>query len=384
LSEGSASFDGTVWTISGTLSSYDATVDTALATATTPATNWVLALTRPPQPEPEVEPAPALPAIAEPAAAPEAEAEPAAIEAAEPEPQPEPELAMVEAIEPEPAVVEPQIKPVTPAVEPVSAAVPVNPDYAFSANRAADASVVLSGQMPSDPAMRYFAAISDGDVAAVTIAEGAPDSFLPSAEAGLRALLDLAEGQLDFAAGAWSLRGTAANEAARDAALASISAAPDAAAWTTQIDLLPPPAEPEPVAAPAQSASPAAVDTTACSAPVSEFSARNSILFQSGAALIAAESEAALDELALDLAACPDAIVHIEGHTDADGDEDLNMALSVARAEAVVNALVSRGVTPARLYAVGYGETAPIADNETAQGKRLNRRIVVIVKPQHY
>jgi outer membrane protein OmpA-like peptidoglycan-associated protein len=127
-----------------------------------------------------------------------------------------------------------------------------------------------------------------------------------------------------------------------------------------------------------------AADISACAAPVAEFSARNSILFQSGAALIAAESDAALDELALDLAACPDAVVHIEGHTDADGDEGLNMALSVARAEAVVNALVSRGVTPARLYAVGYGETAPIADNETAPGKRLNRRIVVTVQPEHF
>ena len=355
LSEGSASFDGTVWTLSGTLSSVDATVDAALATATTPAADWVLALTRPPQPEPPGEPTPILPAI-EPPAQPEATAEPVA--------------------EAEPAIVESPAEPAAPT--------PVNPDYAFSASRAADGPVVLSGQLPSDPAMRYFAAISDGDAAAVTIAEGAPDAFLPSAEAGLRALLNLREGQLDYAAGAWSLRGMAANTAARDAALAAVAGASDAASWSTQIDILPSPPEPEPIASPAERAAPAPVDTSACSAPVSEFSARNSILFQSGAALIAAESEAAIDELALDLAACPDAIVHIEGHTDADGDEALNMALSVARAEAVVNALVSRGVNPARLYAVGYGETAPIGDNETAQGKRLNRRIVVTVMPQHY
>ncbi len=379
LSEGSASFDGTIWTISGTLADANASVDTALASATTPAANWVLALTRPPQPEPVVEPeavaatepvAEPAPAIAEPAATLPAIAEPAAAE-----PEPTPEATAEPAAEAEPAVAEP---------EPEPAPVAVNPDYAFSASRSADASVVISGQMPSDPAMRYFAAISDGDVAAVTIAEGAPESFLPSAEIGLRALLQLTEGQLDFAAGAWSLRGIAPDQTTRDAVLAAISAAPDAATWTSQVDLPPPPSEPEPVAPPAEPAAPAPADTSACAAPVSEFSARNSILFQSGAALIAAESEPALDELALDLAACPDAIVHIEGHTDADGDEGLNMALSVARAEAVVNALVSRGVAPARLYAVGYGETAPIGDNETAQGKRLNRRIVVIVKPQHY
>lgn len=357
ISEGSVRFDGTIWTISGTLLDADGSVDTALAAATTPATNWVLALNRPSQPVAEPEPAPI----------------------AEPEPVvAEPASTVVEP-EPAPAIVEPE-----PAPEPVAPPVAVNPEYAFSARRTADASVVMSGQLPSDPAMRYFAAISDGDVAAVTVAEGAPPAFLPSAEAGLRALSQLAEGQLDFAAGAWSLRGIAPNDDARDAVLAAISAAPDGASWTTRIDVPPPPPEPEPAAPTAQPAAPTPVDTSACAAPVAEFSARNSILFQSGAALIAAESEAALDELALDLAACPDAIVHIEGHTDADGDEGLNMALSVARAEAVVNALVSRGVTPARLYAVGYGETAPIGDNETAQGKRLNRRIVVTVKPQHY
>ncbi|WP_316359940.1 OmpA family protein [Devosia sp.] len=357
LSEGRVSFDGTIWTISGTLLDADGSVDTALAAATTPATNWVLALNRPSQPVAEPEPAPIV------------EPEPAI---AEPEP-------IVVEPEPAPAIVEPE-----PAPEPVAPPVAVNPEYAFSARRSADASVVMSGQLPSDPAMRYFAAISDGDVAAVTIAEGAPPAFLPSAEIGLRALSQLAEGQLDFAAGVWSLQGIAPNDDVRDAVLAAISAAPDGASWTTRIDVPPPPPEPEPVAPAAQPAAPAPVDASACAAPVAEFSARNSILFQSGAALIAAESEAALDELALDLAACPDAIVHIEGHTDADGDEGLNMALSVARAEAVVNALVSRGVTPARLYAVGYGETAPIGDNETAQGKRLNRRIVVTIKPQHY
>jgi len=143
--------------------------------------------------------------------------------------------------------------------------------------------------------------------------------------------------------------------------------------------------EPEPVVAavaPAPDAAPA--DISACATPLAEFSARNAILFQSGAAIIATESEAALDELSTDLAACPDAVVHVEGHTDADGDESLNLALSVARAEAVVAALVERGITPARLYAVGYGESSPIADNDTPDGKRLNRRIVVTVLDQHF
>lgn len=361
MSEGSASFDGTVWTLRGTVSdaATSADIDAALATAETPPADWVLALTQPSR--------------ADPAAAAEA------MTASDPEPAAE-AAAPEASVSPEP----------TPAVEPVAAAdpapaapaVPVDPDYAFAARRAVDGSVVMSGQMPTDPALRYFAAISGGDIAEVTLAEGAPETFLPSAETGLRALLHLREGELDFTRGVWSLRGIAADAAARDAVMAAIAGDPGTS-WKTRIDLPPPPPEPEP-APPPQPAAPKPADISACAAPVAEFSARNSILFQSGAALIAAESDAALDELALDLAACPEAVVHIEGHTDADGDEDLNMALSVARAEAVVNALVSRGVTPARLYAVGYGETAPIADNETAQGKRLNRRIVVTVQPEHF
>ncbi|WEK06518.1 MAG: OmpA family protein [Candidatus Devosia phytovorans] len=146
------------------------------------------------------------------------------------------------------------------------------------------------------------------------------------------------------------------------------------------------PAQPEPVAAPEMAETPTAPqpvpssDFAACAAPVAQFSARNAIFFGSGASSIAVESNAALDELAIDLAACPQATVHIEGHTDTDGDDMQNMALSVARAEAVVNALVQRGVAADRLYAVGYGETKPIADNATPEGKRMNRRIVVTVK----
>lgn len=256
-----------------------------------------------------------------------------------------------------------------------------DPDYAFSARRDDDGAVILSGQIPAEAALSYFEALSQADTAAVSVAEGAPESFLPSAEIGLRALMHLREGELDFSAGKWSLAGTAPDAGARQAVLAAIAGDPGNGRWITAIDLPPPEAEPVVAAAP-RSAQPA--DISACAAPVAAFSARNAILFQSGAAVITAASEAALDELAQDLAACADAVVHVEGHTDSDGDAALNLALSVARAEAVVAALIERGVAPARLYAVGYGETAPIADNGTAEGKRLNRRIVVVVRPEHY
>jgi outer membrane protein OmpA-like peptidoglycan-associated protein len=64
----------------------------------------------------------------------------------------------------------------------------------------------------------------------------------------------------------------------------------------------------------------------------------------------------------------------IEGHTDSVGGEDSNMRLSQRRAEAVRDYLVSKGVSPARLEASGFGPTKPIASNKTARGKAQNRR----------
>jgi outer membrane protein OmpA-like peptidoglycan-associated protein len=143
---------------------------------------------------------------------------------------------------------------------------------------------------------------------------------------------------------------------AKAAAEAEVAALSETGAWTVQIAL------------------PSA--RTLCQIRVTAFSTQNSILFQSGSATIAESSGPALDTIASVLAECPDATVNVEGHTDADGDDRRNLALSVARAEAVIEALIQRGIAPERLYALGYGETVPIAPNESAEGKRLNRRIV--------
>ena len=72
--------------------------------------------------------------------------------------------------------------------------------------------------------------------------------------------------------------------------------------------------------------------------------------------------------------------IEIAGHTDSDGAADKNLALSKRRAEAVVNYLVEAGVDTSRVSAEGYGETRPIASNDTAEGKAQNRRIEINVK----
>ncbi len=67
--------------------------------------------------------------------------------------------------------------------------------------------------------------------------------------------------------------------------------------------------------------------------------------------------------------------VNVEGHTDDQGNDDANMKLSQARAEAVVAYLVAKGIDAERVAAKGFGESTPIGDNKTKEGRELNRRV---------
>lgn len=100
------------------------------------------------------------------------------------------------------------------------------------------------------------------------------------------------------------------------------------------------------------------------------------IQFASGSAVIDAASEAQLDEAAEVIIGNPDGgDVTVEGHTDSAGDEGANQTLSQARADAVVAYLTNAGVDADRLSAVGFGQSSPIADNDTPEGRAENRRI---------
>ena len=67
----------------------------------------------------------------------------------------------------------------------------------------------------------------------------------------------------------------------------------------------------------------------------------------------------------------------IEGHTDAQGADAFNLRLSKRRADAVMKYLIDNGVPSSRLTSEGFGETQPVADNNTAEGRALNRRVVL-------
>jgi outer membrane protein OmpA-like peptidoglycan-associated protein len=107
------------------------------------------------------------------------------------------------------------------------------------------------------------------------------------------------------------------------------------------------------------------------------------LTFATGSAAVAPAHRPLLEKVQQAAAVFPRAQIVIEGHTDSYGSDDNNMRLSQQRAEAVSAYLSSElGVPTFRMSAVGYGETRPIANNETAQGRERNRRIDVRIEPQ--
>jgi OOP family OmpA-OmpF porin len=103
------------------------------------------------------------------------------------------------------------------------------------------------------------------------------------------------------------------------------------------------------------------------------------IYFDTGKSSLKPESQPALHEISKLLAADPSLKLYVVGHTDNVGMYDSNMKLSMDRAMAVVNALLSQySVNADRLKACGDGPTAPVASNDTDQGKALNRRVELV------
>lgn len=102
------------------------------------------------------------------------------------------------------------------------------------------------------------------------------------------------------------------------------------------------------------------------------------INFETGKSDIKMESRTTLDQVAQMLTDNPTLKISVEGHTDNAGNATLNKTLSENRAKAVMNYLVAKGINTTRLTSKGWGQTKPIADNSTEEGKAKNRRVELV------
>ena len=101
--------------------------------------------------------------------------------------------------------------------------------------------------------------------------------------------------------------------------------------------------------------------------------------FNTDSAKLRSESESILDAAVKVLNENSVVHVRVEGHTDSRGSDEYNRKLSERRAQSVVAYLVSQGIDANRLSAIGYGESAPVAPNDTPENMYKNRRVELVV-----
>jgi outer membrane protein OmpA-like peptidoglycan-associated protein len=138
----------------------------------------------------------------------------------------------------------------------------------------------------------------------------------------------------------------------------------------------PPPPAPEPAPEPRE-APPAEEPAPA---PQAQRIVLRGVQFEFDKSDIRPDAGVILDEAASQLSQVPGARVSVEGHTDSSGSDAYNQSLSERRAASVKDYLVGKGVEGGRLTTAGYGESQPVADNATDEGRALNRRVELKVQ----
>src|SRR3990172_3160376 len=104
------------------------------------------------------------------------------------------------------------------------------------------------------------------------------------------------------------------------------------------------------------------------------------ILFATDSAVLGSDARTSLEQAGQVFAEYPKTAIVIQGHTDSTGGEEHNQSLSERRATAVRNHLIQRGIDAGRMVAIGYGESQPVAGNDTPDGRQMNRRVDILLK----
>jgi OOP family OmpA-OmpF porin len=241
----------------------------------------------------------------------------------------------------------------------------------FTATLSADGAVQLRGRLTDETlrdAVSSFAAAHFGaaDVYTATrLDPDLPDGWPVRVLAGLQAMSELNEGQVIVRADTVEVTGVTASPGARAAITRTLSGRlGQGQAFKVEVrydEALDP-----------QAALPSALE---CVTALNGILQKQKIAFAPGSAEIESAARDTMDALADQMRKCPDIVMEIGGHTDSQGRDTSNLALSQARAEAVLLGLQGRRVLVGSLSAVGYGETRPVADNDSPEGRETNRRI---------
>ena len=247
------------------------------------------------------------------------------------------------------------------------------PPYVFRANKDPVANTVtLEGYVPDNNVHAAIVAavgrkfFAEKLVDNLKASAGAPQGFQNAVVAALGALSRVSTGSLMLSDREVKLSGDALYAVAADQIRGGIGGELPQG-WSVKADV-----SVKPVAS--------AVDPTVCQQLFFELLGKAKIRFDSGRATIDKDSMGLLDKLIETALRCPTANIEVAGHTDSDGDNTTNMALSEKRAQAVSDYLIKAGLPPDRLKAVGYGSSQPVAANDTDDGKAKNRRIDFVVK----
>lgn len=212
----------------------------------------------------------------------------------------------------------------------------------------------------------YARAHFPGVEAVVVRTEGAapPPGWRRAARIAIEALSHLERGSVAVASGELSLTGAAPSLAALRTAHNTLATAdaPWRAATYIAYD-------------PARIAAAQPVPPAACAAKITSIIADAPLSFQPASTTLTPTAKTTITRIAAILTRCEGVRFEIGGHTDAQGSEAGNLTLSRNRAEAVLTALITANAPPGSLIAKGYGEARPVASNDTAVGRALNRRI---------
>ena len=250
-------------------------------------------------------------------------------------------------------------------------AAPAEGPAEFTATLSADGAVELRGRL-TDATLRDAVASfakarfgADAVYTATRLDPDLPDGWPVRVLAGLRAMSELAEGSIVVRADVVEVTGVSSAVGAKAEITRTLSdqlGQGQAFKVSVRYD----------AALDPQAALPTPDE---CVSTLNAALARKKITFAPGSAEIVSEARDTLDALADQMRLCPDIPMEIAGHTDSQGGEGSNLALSQARAEAVLLGLQGRRVLVGALSAEGYGETRPLGDNETESGREANRRI---------